>query len=350
MPWPFATGGPETVVGHSRGKADSRGRIYDGGAVVGRVQCLSFCFSLIFRSVTASTPTNRDKQLISIMLSTKLTLEFGLRIVHMPVRRESSCDCNLAAPCGRADNMPDRTPISFKKALALFKAECIEVAPKAGELDVADQEHLARWADDPRAEAVWQKVQSLAWGPVGAFEPLDGFIPAVLGARRGAETAKTNSQIIQRHRQRCARHQRRAKQLEALSEVWKDIARGDDPRSKLALERTKMYKDEAEVWRRLSKKSPLPRPVFVSRVDRRGSRKQRMFMQLIGKFLAILCRRPLDSEVCVLNDIAFDTAKATTVFQARSARRPTTQRERSSTAKKPVRNVAVQTPPIKQGK
>lgn len=54
--------------------------------------------------------------------------------------------------------MSARIPISFKDALARFEAECIQVAPKVGELDTADRNHLARWADDSRAEAVWQKI------------------------------------------------------------------------------------------------------------------------------------------------------------------------------------------------
>jgi hypothetical protein len=76
----------------------------------------------------------------------------------------------------------------------------------------------------------------------------------------------------------------------------------------------------------------------MRRVDRDGSRKQRVFMQIIGGFVTNLCGRALDSEVCVLNDIAFDTAEATTVFQARSARRPTTRQGRSSVRNKLVKN------------
>ena len=62
-------------------------------------------------------------------------------------------------------------------------------------------------------------------------------------------------------------------------------------------------------------------------------------MQMMGRFVANLCGRALDSEVCILNDIAFDTAEATTVFQARSARRPTTRQGRSSTRNKPAKRI-----------
>jgi hypothetical protein len=50
---------------------------------------------------------------------------------------------------------------------------------------------------------------------------------------------------------------------------------------------------------------------------------------LIGEYLIELCGKALDSEVGVLNDIAFDTKEPTSAFQARSARRSTTRIGRS---------------------
>jgi hypothetical protein len=145
----------------------------------------------------------------------------------------------------------------------------------------------------------------------------------------------------QRQRERRARDLNRAQQLEAFAKFWKDVGNCDDPRAGLALKRAKMYEEEARGLRKLALK-PLRRWSFLtSRVDRGGSRKQRVFMQIVGKHVMDLCGRALDSEVCVLNDIAFDTIEPTSVFKARSARRPSTRQARSRPAsmrgKKPFR-------------
>ncbi len=245
-----------------------------------------------------------------------------------------------SADAPQSTYMSIRVPISFKSALARFRGQCDEVAPQAGALDAADQAHLARWADDDRAERVWRKIQSLAWDPVGSYNPLEGFIPMILVARQLATSADATDRIALRHRMRCARHLERAERLEALAKTWKEIADSDDPRAVLALKRAEMYEEEAQAWRRLAQK-PLPaRPFLTSRVDRDGSRKQRAFMQLTGDYLKDLCGRSLDSEVAALNDIAFDTPDATSTFKARSARRPTTRQGRSRRDRQPKKHSA----------
>lgn len=233
--------------------------------------------------------------------------------------------------------MPSRVPISFKSALARFAAECSEIAPKVGELDAADRAHLARWADDDRAERIWQKVQKLAWGPVGSYEPLDGFVVIALAARRLAESAEFFDELVEREKKRRARHLERAVQLDALAKIWRDNAAIDHPKAVLALDRAKLYEEEAQVWRRLALKPIGTKPFLVSRVNKSGSRRQRAFMELVGKRLRDLCGRFLDSEVATLNDIAFDTAEPTSPFQARSARRPTTRGTRSPGKQKKLR-------------
>lgn len=224
--------------------------------------------------------------------------------------------------------MPDRISISFRQALAHFEAQCAEVASAVGELEVADRSHLARWADDDRAERVWSKIQSLAWGPMGPLDPLDGVILAVLLARRMVESIEMHDVVARRHNQRRARHRERAEQLDALAATWRNTWNVSDPRAAYALNRARMHQKEANAWRALSQK-PSPTRKFVgSRMNVGGSRKQKAFMQAIGTFLMDLCGRALDSEVAILNDIAFDTPEATSVFQARSARRPTTREGR----------------------
>jgi hypothetical protein len=46
-------------------------------------------------------------------------------------------------------------------------------------------------------------------------------------------------------------------------------------------------------------------------------------MQAISVYIFKLCGKHLDSEVAILNDIAFDTQEPTLPHQARSARRQT---------------------------
>jgi hypothetical protein len=223
-----------------------------------------------------------------------------------------------------------RDRLSFQDALARFKAECDQVVPTAGHLDAADKAHLARLVNDPRVPRLWEKLQSLARSPIGNSEPLEGVIPAMLAARRAAELAQAPSRMIESHRRRCARHLARAQHLDELAGLWRNMADADDPRRPLALERARTYEEEARVWRRLGNR-PLPKSLStITRIDRRGSRKQKTFMKLMSDFLQIFCRKPLDLEVAILNDIAFDTTEATTPYQARSARRSTTVSGRAS--------------------
>ncbi len=225
--------------------------------------------------------------------------------------------------------MTTRVPVSFKHKIARSKAEFARVEPKAGKLGPADQAHLARWVDDNRAKSIWQKIQSLAWGPIGLYDPLDGFVVTVLSARQMAETVYLTSRILERHKKRTAGHLERARRSEEFAKDWKDIANSNHPKAALALSRAKWHEEEALLWRNLAEKPPPMHPFHISRVDRAGSRQQRAFMQLIGEYIISICGKALDSEVAALNDIAFDTQEPTTVFQARSARRATTRRGRS---------------------
>jgi len=232
-----------------------------------------------------------------------------------------------------------RTRISFREALTQFDALSAEVAATAGHLPVEDRAHLARWANDDRAEGIWEKVQQLAHEPVGSFDPLQGLIAAVLSARLAAEIAKPTHEILRRHRERSARYLELAKQLEALAQTWRRMANRDNLRSEFALKKAKAHGLEARAWRKLAEKAAPPTRFSVSRSDRAGSRKQRVFMQLVSYFLINLCGRPLDSEVAALNDIAFDTPEATSVQQVRSARRPTTRQGRSHRRSKRSRSL-----------
>jgi hypothetical protein len=222
-----------------------------------------------------------------------------------------------------------RLPISFRSALARFNTERAEF----GELTSAQRDHLARWADDDRAERFWKKIQSLAWGPIGSYDPLDGFIAHILVAKSMADMVQLSEFLIERHRERSARHLERACQLEALAKAWMEISGSNHPNAELALKRAKQHEEEAKAWRKLAQKPLRRAPFLISRIDKSGSRKQRAFMQLVGEYIIDLCGRPLDSEIAMLNDIAFDTTEATNAYQARSARRSTTRKGRRPKAR-----------------
>jgi hypothetical protein len=220
--------------------------------------------------------------------------------------------------------MPTRVAISFRSALSRFTSQLLS------ELPPAQQDHLARWADHDQAEKIWEKIQRLAWGPVGSYDPLDGFIAMILAAKFMADSIKASKLLIEIRKERSVLCVERARQLEELAKTWRAIADSNHPKAELALNRANQHEHEAQGWRKLAHK-PRPSPPFlISRIDKSGSRNQRAFMQLVGRYIIDLCGRPLDSEVAMLNDVAFATAEPTSVFQARSCRRPTTRKARKA--------------------
>ena len=219
--------------------------------------------------------------------------------------------------------MSTRSPIRFKTALDRFRAESIN--PAAGPFDASDLSHLNRLAADNRAEAVWRKIQNLAWGPIGTYDPLDGFILSILVMRRIAESIPILFRRIGREKRQSALFKDRVRYSEELAKFWRWM--GNSPRkdAKRFHTRAEFYDEEARLFRKLAAKPPRGLPFLISRVDKNGSQRQRAFMQSVGQFLIQLCGRPLDGEVAILNDIAFDTQEATSIHQARSARRQTTR-------------------------
>ena len=221
-----------------------------------------------------------------------------------------------------------RALVSFKTMVSRFRAECAAIEPQHGKMSKEDIDHLARWENDPRAELIWQKIQRFTWGPIGSYDPLDSFIPCVLLARRMAETASMLDVIKRKYAARAADRRKLADAAERLAKFWRKETIGDHPLAKIAVKRMRFFEQEANAQRKLSERVPGAPPFHVSRLDRNGSRLQRVFMQVVGQRLIDLCRRPMDVEVAALNDIAFDTSEATSPYQARSARRPTTNQGR----------------------
>jgi hypothetical protein len=229
----------------------------------------------------------------------------------------------------RGNPVPARS-LSFITALAQFRDECRQI----GELDDSDLAHFDRWARDHRAEAVWRKVKLLAFGPIGSYDPLEGFIPSILVARRMAESIPTFLRLHDRQKRRNAHFDRLANQAADLARTWSDVAGSSHKYAPLAAKRAKFYEEDSRVLQAMANRSPRQLPFLVSRVDRNGSQKQRAFMQLVGKYMINVCGRPLDTEVAILSDIAFDSKEATQPYQARSARRQTTRAARASSSKR----------------
>jgi hypothetical protein len=120
-----------------------------------------------------------------------------------------------------------RPPIRFRLALDRFRTECSRIAPEAGELDNFDLNHLARWAEDPRAEAVWRKVQKLALGPFGTYDPLDAFIPNILLRRRAVELIPLYFKMINKYARRSSRCEQHARESEKRATFWRSIGQSN---------------------------------------------------------------------------------------------------------------------------
>jgi hypothetical protein len=223
--------------------------------------------------------------------------------------------------------MVGRPPITFAAAFTrLIEA----TANHAKNPDPSDLALLDRWKNDPRAERVWQRIYRF----VPAFsiiDPLAAITLLVLLAKRSAENLPNPKAIKERKKRLSTLYLLRARSLEDLATAWRELGAGNHFRSKMAIEKAETYERDACGWRKAAQfKSKKQRHFLVSRIDKSGSRKQRFFMQAVGESLRKLCGRPMDSETAILNDIAFDTEEATTVFQARSARRSSTRAGRQS--------------------
>jgi hypothetical protein len=80
-----------------------------------------------------------------------------------------------------------RTATSFKAELARFRAELAaemhNLEPKCDKLPPEDEQHLARWAADDRADEIWKTIQAQAIGPFPACKNLRSV--AVFSIERG---------------------------------------------------------------------------------------------------------------------------------------------------------------------
>jgi hypothetical protein len=230
-----------------------------------------------------------------------------------------------------------RRATSFKAELTRFRAELAEMRklePACDEVHSEDEQHLARWEADDRADEIWKTIQAQAIGPFPIqdnkwIEPLELFILSVLLARKAADNI---DDVHRRWESKRIRYDQLAMNAETLAEFYNKALIGAP--SKPSIEDQKMrlrasiYREDAQIMRRLAARRP--KVLRISRMDRNGSRKRVAFMYLMSTSMMHLCGKPLDSIVASLTDIAFPGPEATSLEQVRSARRESTRTGRTS--------------------
>jgi hypothetical protein len=186
---------------------------------------------------------------------------------------------------------------SFNEALAAYATSPhpADVAKGPPRLSAADRAHLKRWANDERADEVWNAIKSAAQKR-GRIIPDRFFIQEVLGAREIATSINHRRKYRERYRKHASRMAEIAKVLrERLPNGFLLIPAGEELAEKLD-EAARAYRDYVAIarnqdrglkWTRLSK------PTHV-------------FMSLLSNDLKGITGKWLDYEVSVLTEIAFD--------------------------------------------
>lgn len=233
-----------------------------------------------------------------------------------------------------------RRASSFKAELARFRAELAEMRklePGCDEVQPEDEQHLARWEADDRADEIWKTIQAKAIGPFPTqdnkwTEPLELFVVSVLLARK---TASNIDDLYRRWERKRIRYHQLAIHAERLAQFYKDALIGAPSKASRADQRMRLraeiYGEDVQIMRRLAARRP--KVLRISRMDRNGSRKRVEFMYLMSRSMMHLCGKPLDSIVAVLTDIAFPGPEATSLEQVRSARRESTRTGRVTSKK-----------------
>jgi hypothetical protein len=214
---------------------------------------------------------------------------------------------------------------TFKDALIAFRARMNppvqfddrgRVTP--GHRSTADIRLINRWRRDERAEKVWQKVTRQRPGA----EPVE-FIKAVLRARRmaGATIARKVG-----HRREWSK---------ALTDLKKHVTALPESLDPLVVAEVLLHKAQeirelCDLW---VPDDGLNAPFSLSR--KRGSRKRRLFIQIMSQYLIEHFGRPFDEDVAVLCEIAFGDGsridREHVIAARRAAARPGRTRPRGDT-------------------
>lgn len=186
---------------------------------------------------------------------------------------------------------------SFKRALDAYAttthpADRTRSPPRHS---AADRAHLKRWANDERADEVWNTIKGAA-EKRGRVIPDRFFIQEVLGAREIATSINHRRKYRERYRRHAAR-------MAEIATVLRDrlpnglllIPTGEELAKRLD-EAARAYRDY----------------VAVARNEDRGlkwtrqSKTTHVFMRLLSDDLKEITGKWVDHEVSVLTEIAFD--------------------------------------------
>jgi hypothetical protein len=211
---------------------------------------------------------------------------------------------------------------SFKAVLTAYRSTPHPYDGSLPRLSSADVAHLKRWADDERADEVWNAIESAAKEHGKLVLPARFFIQEVLGARDIAKSINHRRNNRERYLKHAARIVEVAKVLRApLPNGLLLIPTGRELAERLD-EATRAYRDY----------------VAVARNEARGmkwtrqSKPVHVFMKLLSNDLKGMTGKFLDHEVAVLTEIAFDEIEIDddeVIWARRRAKRNTKARKRS---------------------
>ena len=184
---------------------------------------------------------------------------------------------------------------SFKAILAAYPSTPHPADGSLPRLRPADVAHLNRWADDERADEVWNRIDSAA-KEHGMLVPARFFIQEVLGARDIATSINHRRKYRERYRKHAAQMVEIAKVLrEPLPNRLLLIPTGEELAKRLD-EAAETYRDYVAVARNKARGIKWTRQ----------SKPIHVFMSLLSNDLKGITRKWLDYEVAVLTEIAFD--------------------------------------------
>jgi hypothetical protein len=193
----------------------------------------------------------------------------------------------------------------------------------------ADREHLQAWADDPRAEKIWEKLT--ARNPVDANE----FIALVLKARRNAralvariEQSKDWRELWREHyAQAAAEISKSLVREQSLSDAADNLCDAADALARLSEEE----REAAWVFDAMDElllPSPLPpfgRQSTTKHVSTRDWRAVRLFILDLSAYWRERCGSWGDAEVTALTEIAFPSVGELENEAVRNIRRGSTR-------------------------
>jgi hypothetical protein len=206
---------------------------------------------------------------------------------------------------------------SFKADLAAYRASMKPLQkPGArgplgiGNLNTTDAQLIERWIDDGRAEEIWSALKKRNPGAEAT-----SFIRSVLAARRSAQA--TVNRFYRFKAEWAAFFPALKRKIGALSKNLGplDVA--------VILDNTAQDLRHMHLWYSCG------HPKFeLSRKDQNGSRRRRLFMQIMGEYFSREYGAPFDDHAATLAKIALADHELHR-DHARNARRPTTTQARS---------------------